>query len=163
MNDRGAHTWLRERLGTLNTAAAAGLSVLALGLSALVLSYAGTLSLALAPWSAIAMPAGLALAAQWRWGGNVLIGIAVGTMAALLGSGMGWGASVLGASVVAVSSMLAHAVMKRLEFDARFERPADVGILAGAATGHIFASYETLALLPAVRSIDAGTLDISGL
>ncbi len=30
-------------------------------------------------------------------------------------------------------------------------------------TGHIFASYETLALLPAVRSIDAGTLDISGL
>ena len=91
MNDRGAHTWLRERLDTLNTAAAAGLSVLALGLSALVLSYAGTMSLALAPWSAIAMPAGLALAAQWRWGGHVLIGIGVGTMAALLGSGMGWG------------------------------------------------------------------------
>ena len=135
MNDRGAHTWLRERLGTLNTAAAAGLSVLALGLSALVLSYAGTLSLALAPWSAIAMPAGLALAAQWRWGGHVLIGIGVGTMAALLGSGMGWGASVLGAAVVVVSSMLAHAVMKRLEFDARFERPADVGILAGAVIG----------------------------
>ena len=135
MNDRGAHTWLRERLGTLNTAAAAGLSVLALGLSALVLSYAGTMSLALAPWSAIAMPAGLALAAQWRWGGHVLIGIGVGTMAALLGSGMGWGASVLGAAVVVVSSMLAHAVMKRLEFDARFERPADVGILAGAVIG----------------------------
>ena len=46
---------------------AAGLSVLSVGLAALVLSYAGTLSLALAPWSAIALPAGLALAAQWRW------------------------------------------------------------------------------------------------
>jgi diguanylate cyclase (GGDEF)-like protein/PAS domain S-box-containing protein len=132
LNDPRGDPGLRQRLGALNSAAATGLSVLALGLAALVLSYAGTLSLALAPWSAIAMPAGLALAAQWRWGKVALVGIAVGTLAALVGSGMGWGAALMGSSVVVVSSLLAHALMKRFEFDARFERPADVGILVGA-------------------------------
>ena len=123
---------LSERLATLNSAAAAGLSVLAVGLAALLLSYAGTLSLALSPWSAIAMPAGLALAAQWRWGRSVLFGVAVGTLAALLGSGMSFSEALLGASVVVLAALLAHALMSRLEFDARFERPVDVAILAAA-------------------------------
>jgi len=123
---------LSEQLGSLNSAAAAGLSVLAVGLAALLLSYAGTLSLSLSPWSAIAMPAGLALAAQWRWGRSVLIGVAVGTLAALLGSGMALGPALLGAAVVVLAALLAHALMSRLEFDARFERPADVAILAAA-------------------------------
>jgi diguanylate cyclase (GGDEF)-like protein/PAS domain S-box-containing protein len=123
---------LRERFATLNNAAAEALGVLSVGLAALVLSYAGTLSLALAPWSAIAMPAGLALASMWRWGRWVLLGVAVGTFFALLGSGMSTGEAVAGTGVVVLAPMLAHAIMKRLEFDARFERPTDVAVLAVA-------------------------------
>ena len=135
MNKRPTSPSLRERLSALNNAAAAGLSVLAVGLSALLLSYAGTLSLALAPWSAIALPAGLALAAQWRWGRGVLLGVAVGTGVALLGTGMPWGAALMGAAVVVLPPLLAHAVMLRLGFDARFERPSDVAILVLAVIG----------------------------
>ena len=135
MNKQPTSPSLRERLSELNNAAAAGLSVLAVGLSALLLSYAGTLSLALAPWSAIALPAGLALAAQWRWGRGVLLGVAVGTGVALLGTGMPWGAALMGAAVVVLPPLLAHAVMLRLGFDARFERPSDVAILVLAVIG----------------------------
>ncbi len=120
---------LRDRLAALNAAGAEALGVLSVGLAALVLSYAGTLSLALAPWSAIAMPAGLALASMWRWGRKVLIGVAVGTSAALLGAGMGLGEAIVGTCVVALAPMLAYAIMRRLEFDARFERAADVWVL----------------------------------
>jgi diguanylate cyclase (GGDEF)-like protein/PAS domain S-box-containing protein len=126
---------LRERLAALNGAAGTGLSLLSVGLAALVLSYAGTLSLALAPWSALALPAGLALAAHWRWGPSVLIGVAVGTLAALLGSGMGLGAALLGSGVVVLAPALAHTVMRRMDFDARFERAGDVAILAMAVIG----------------------------
>ena len=121
---------LRPRLARLNSATAAGLSVLAVGLAALLLSYAGSLSLALAPWSDIALPAGLALAAQWRWGRTVLVGVAVGTWVALLGSGLSNSAAALGTGVVVLAPLLAHALMQRLGFDRRFERPADVAVLA---------------------------------
>jgi diguanylate cyclase (GGDEF)-like protein/PAS domain S-box-containing protein len=121
---------LRERFAALNNAAAEALGVLSVGLAALVLSYAGTLSLALAPWSAIAMPAGLGLASMWRWGRWVLAGVAVGTFVALLGAGMRLGEAMAGTGVVVLAPMLAHAIMRRLEFDARFERPADVAVLA---------------------------------
>ena len=127
MNKEAESLSLRAWLGTLNNAAATGLNVLAVGLSALLLSYAGTLSLALAPWSALAMPAGLALAAQWRWGRPVLLGVAVGTFAALLGSGMAVGTALMGAGVVVLAPWLAHTLMARLGFDARFERAVDVG------------------------------------
>ncbi len=126
---------LRERFAALNGAAGTALSILSVGLAALVLSYAGTLSLALAPWSALALPAGLALAAHWRWGPMVLVGVAVGTLAALLGSGMGLGAALLGCGVVVLAPALAHTVMRRMDFDARFERPGDVAILALAVIG----------------------------
>ena len=124
---------LRERLGVLNGAATTGVNVLALGLAALLLSYAGTLSVALSPWGALALPAGLALAAQWRWGRGVLLGVAAGTLAALLSSGQGLSVSLMGTGIVVLAPLLAYAVMRRLNFDARFERPGDVGILAGAA------------------------------
>lgn len=135
MTDPAQSPALRERFATLHGAAGTGLSILSVGLAALVLSYAGTLSLALAPWSALALPAGLALAAHWRWGPVVLAGVAVGTLAALLGSGMGLGAALLGAGVVVLAPALAHTVMRRLDFDARFERPGDVAILALAVIG----------------------------
>ena len=132
MKEETSSPSLRDWLGALNGAAATGVNVLAVGLSALLLSYAGTLSLALAPWSALAMPAGLALAAQWRWGRPVLLGVAVGTFAALLGSGMVAAAALMGAGVVVLAPCLAHALMGRLGFDARFERAVDVAILAVA-------------------------------
>ena len=135
MSEPAASPLLRASFAALNGAAGAGLSVLSVGLAALVLSYAGTLSLALAPWSALALPAGLALAAHWRWGPVVLVGVAVGTLAALLGSGMGFWASLLGCGVVVLAPVLAHAVMRRMDFDARFERPGDVAILALAVIG----------------------------
>jgi diguanylate cyclase (GGDEF)-like protein/PAS domain S-box-containing protein len=134
LSDRPEAPALRERFAALNNAAAEALGVLSVGLAALVLSYAGTLSLALAPWSAIAMPAGLALASMWRWGRWVLAGVAVGTFVALLGAGMAWGETIVGTGVVVLAPMLAHAIMQRLEFDARFERPADVGVLALSVT-----------------------------
>ena len=123
-------SFLSEKVSPLQAAAATGFSVLSVGLAALVLSYAGTLSLALSPWSALALPAGLALAAQWRWGQAVLLGIAVGTLVALLGSGAGWTAALLGAAVVVLAPWLARGLMQRLQFDARLERPSDVATLA---------------------------------
>ena len=155
MSNESKPVLLRARLAALNSAAASGLSVLSVGLAALVLSYAGTLSLALSPWSAIALPAGLALAAQWRWGRSVLIGVGVGTLAALLGSGMPWGAALLGAAVVVLSGLLAHAMMLRLDFDARLERVSDVAILAVAAAGG--------AALPAALAVSTWVTATTGL
>ena len=145
---------LRVWLAALNSAIASGLSALALGLAALLLSYAGTLSLALTPWSALALPAGLALAAQWRWGRHVLPGVAVGTLAALLGAGLAWWPAVMGAGVVVMAALLAHVIMQRLAFDARCERPADVGILALAVIGG--------AALPAALAVSAWVTATTG-
>jgi D-Tyr-tRNAtyr deacylase/PAS domain-containing protein len=113
-------------------AASAGLSVLSIGLAALLLSYAGALSLALKPWSAIALPAGLALAALMRWGPAVLIGAAIGTLAALIGSGMGAADALAGAVAVVLAAVLAQALLRWLDFDIRLERAVDVGVLAFA-------------------------------
>ena len=112
------------------SAASAGLSVLSIGVAALLLSYAGSLSLALKPWSAIALPAGLALAALMRWGPAVLIGAAIGTLAALLGSGMAPADALAGALAVVLAAGLALALLRRLDFDIRLERAYDVGVLA---------------------------------
>ncbi len=114
----------------LNKSLSVGLSVLSIGLTALLLSYAGSLSLALKPWSAIALPAGLALAALLRWGPPVLVGAVVGTFVALLGSGMPLTDAAAGAMAMGLAALLAHALMRRLDFDARLERSVDVGVLA---------------------------------
>ena len=114
----------------LNRSLAAGLSVLSIGVAALMLSYAGSLSLALSPWSAIALPAGLALAALMRWGYLVLLGAVVGTFVALLGSGMPAGDASVGALAMGLAALLAHTLMRRLDFDPRLERAVDVGVLA---------------------------------
>ena len=122
----------------LGRALAAGLSALSIGLAALLLSYAGSLSVAVKPWGALALPAGLALAALTRWGPAVLVGAVVGTAAALLGSGLGPLDAVLGALSMGLAALLAHALMQRLDFDARLERGFDVavlvlGVVVGAA------------------------------
>jgi diguanylate cyclase (GGDEF)-like protein/PAS domain S-box-containing protein len=113
----------------VNQSLTAGLSVLSIGLAALLLSYAGSLSLALKPWSAIALPAGLALAALMRWGPAVLVGAVVGTAIALLGSGMRPLDALVGALAMGLAALLAHTLMRRLDFDARLERGIDVAVL----------------------------------
>ena len=155
MNEQPAGPLLHERFAALNGAAASGVYVLSVGLAALLLSYAGTLSLTLAPWSAIALPAGLALAAQWRWGRRVLLGVAVGTLVALLGTGMPPGAAFMGAAVVVLAPLLAYMLMRRLGFDPRIERPGDIAILALAALGG--------AALPAALALATWMTAMSGL
>ena len=120
----------------VNPSLAAALSALSIGLAALLLSYAGSLSVALKPWGALALPAGLALAALTRWGPAVLVGAMVGTAVALLAVGLGPLTAVLGALAMGLAALLAHALMQRLDFDARLERGIDVAVLVlGVAVG----------------------------
>ena len=105
------------------------LRALCVALAALVLSYAGQLSLALAPWSAIALPTGLAIGAYWRWGRSALLGAVLGVLLAVLASGMDWHGAVLAAFVVAGVPLAVRAALQPLGFDARMERPVDIGML----------------------------------
>lgn len=120
----------------LHASVAAGLSAFSIGLAALLLSYAGSLSVALKPWGALALPAGLALAALTRWGPAVLVGAVVGTGAALSASGLAPFDAVVGALAMGLAALLAHATMQRLGFDPRLERGIDIAVLAlGVAVG----------------------------
>ncbi|HSQ73499.1 MAG TPA: hypothetical protein VLM87_13850, partial [Rubrivivax sp.] len=85
----------RKGTAAWRAAAIAGLRAAAIGLATLVLAYVGDLSLGLTPWSALALPGGLAIAAAWRWGRPVLAGVAAGLLVALLGLGLPWLAAVL--------------------------------------------------------------------
>ena len=78
---------LREQFNHLNTLAGGGVRWLGVALAALMLAYAGHLSQALLPWSGMALPAGLAVAASARWGLSVGSGAIVGVLLALLAAG----------------------------------------------------------------------------
>lgn len=106
--------------------AAAGLRAAAVGLAALMLAYAGGKGLALPPWSALAWPAGLAVAAAWRWGRPVLAGVAAGVFVAGLGLGQAWDSAAVAGLTLALAALLAHAALDRAGFDARLERAGDV-------------------------------------
>jgi len=100
------------------------------GLAALCLAYAGSVSLALSPWSALALPGGLAVAAAWRWGRSVLAGVAVGVFVALLGLGLPWATAAVAAVVLVLAALSANAALSWAGFDARLERAGDVLALA---------------------------------
>lgn len=97
-----------------------------MGLAALALAYAGSFSLELTPWDAMALPGGLAIAAAWRWGRPVLAGVAAGVFVALLGLGLSWPTATLGAAVLVLAALAAHAALSWAGFDARLERAGDV-------------------------------------
>jgi diguanylate cyclase (GGDEF)-like protein/PAS domain S-box-containing protein len=107
-------------------AAVAGLRAAALGLFALALTYAGGFSLALAPWSALALPGGLAVAAAWRWGRPVLAGVAAGVLVALLGLGLPASLALFATGVLVLAALSAVAALQWAGFDARLERAGDV-------------------------------------
>ncbi len=123
---------LQTRVAGMHDAAAAALRGGALALLSLLLAYAGALSLPLAPWSALALPSGLALAAPWRggraaWGGTVL-----GLLAALLSLGLPLAQALGATATVAVAPAGGHRLLRHLHFDARLERGTDIALLAGA-------------------------------
>ena len=122
---------LREQFNHLNTLAGGGVRWLGVALAALMLAYAGHLSQALLPWSGMALPAGLAVAASARWGLSVGSGAIVGVLLALLAAGAPIPAAMLAAVVVGAAPLLTHGVLQRLGFDPRLERPSDLLSLAG--------------------------------
>jgi diguanylate cyclase (GGDEF)-like protein/PAS domain S-box-containing protein len=120
------------------------LRLTAVAIAALVLSYLGSFSLALSPWSALALPGGLAVAAVWHWGRAVLVGVAAGIFVALLGIGVHLLPAAGCALLVTAAAVAGHVALQRAAFDARLERPVDVALLAGAV---VFAAALPLALL----------------
>ncbi len=123
---------LHGRVAGLNAWASAGLRGGATALLSLVLAYAGALSLPLPPWTALALPAGLALAAPWRGGRAAWSGALLGLLAALLSLALPWNLALAATLGIAAGTLLAHRLMRRLGFDARLERGADVAALTGA-------------------------------
>ncbi len=99
-------------------------------MAALVLAYVGGLCLPLAPWNALSLPAGLALAGLWRFGRATLLGVMVGCVTALPGMGWAWGTTAAATFGLAGAALGAQAMLRRLRFDARLERSADIAALA---------------------------------
>ncbi|MDP1650423.1 MAG: EAL domain-containing protein [Rubrivivax sp.] len=158
MNDPAAGRW-RHLLAAWNDSAAAGVRAAAVGLAALLLAYAGTFGLALTPWNAMALPGGLAVAAAWRWGRPVLAGVAAGVVVALLGLGLPWSTAALGAGVLVLAALAAHAALSWAAFDARLERAGDVLALALAVV--LAAALPAALALTTWLSASTGALPLS--
>ena len=116
----------------MKVSADTALRLLSLAFAALALAWAGQISVALAPWSALALPAGLALAAHARWHSLVQVPIGLGVAAALAGTGAALDWVLLGTAVVVGSSWSAHAALRRMDFDPRLARASDLAALTGA-------------------------------
>ena len=110
-------------------------------------SWLGTLSMTPAPWSALALPAGLALAGTWRWGREALVGISLGLYLALLTMGWSSATAALACLGVCAVTLVAHVALRQLRFDARLDRASD---LAALATAVFFVSSLPLALAGAL-------------
>ncbi|HLL12637.1 MAG TPA: EAL domain-containing protein [Rubrivivax sp.] len=126
---------------------AAALRLGLLAAAALTLACAGGLSAPLAPWNAVALPSGLALAALWRWGRAALAACVLGMAGALLALGLPPGFTALAAFTCGGAALLAEAALRRMRFDARLERAADIAALAG--------SVVLAAALPAALALGA--------
>jgi len=124
---------LHARVAGLQEHATAGLRGAALALLSLLLAYAGALSLPLLPWAALALPAGLALAAPWRGGRAAWAGAVLGLLAALLSLSLPPALALLATAAVAGATWLAHRLLRWSAFDARLERGSDVAAFTGAA------------------------------
>ncbi|MDP1899646.1 MAG: EAL domain-containing protein [Rubrivivax sp.] len=132
MNAAPAPRTLRQRLAGSNGMARGALRHGAIGLASFSLALAGGLSLPLAPWAAIALPCGLALAAAWIWGPLAILGAAAGLLLALVGMGLAWTPSLLATLALGAGALLARSALRRLGFDARLERAIDLAWLLGA-------------------------------
>ena len=120
---------LSEAISGWNASALVATRMLAVGLTCLVLAYAGGLALGLAPWSAMSLPAGVGLASMLRWGRHTLVGAAVGTLLALFGLGVPVPLALFTVVVLCGTCLLAHAVLQQTSFEVRLDRAYDVGAL----------------------------------
>ncbi len=134
---------LRERVATWSATTAMGVRLAAVALGGLALADAGALSPDLRPWGAMALAAGLALAAEWRWGLAAFAGSLVGLLLALLSLRTPIPLALFGTAAAGCGAQSASAALRRLRFDARLERGADVAALAIAV---LFAAALPMAL-----------------
>ncbi|NLZ42500.1 MAG: phosphodiesterase, partial [Comamonadaceae bacterium] len=104
----------------------AAVRALAVGLTSLLLAWAGSLALPLGPWSAVALPAGLAIVTALRWGWRALAAALLG--AALAYATLGQAAFVVAANTGALALAAGSAgwLLRRLDFDARLGRAREV-------------------------------------
>jgi diguanylate cyclase (GGDEF)-like protein/PAS domain S-box-containing protein len=121
---------LRELVSSWQASGSAGLRFAATALGALALAQAGSLSHALVPLGSVALPAGLALAAFWRWGKGALAAALLGMWAGLLSLAEPAPEAGLAIAATAAGALLASVALRRLRFDERLERAADVASLS---------------------------------
>ncbi len=108
--------------------------LLALGLSASLLAYVGALSVPLAPWSALALPAGLAVAAHCRWSAWVHLPIIAGMLLGLWLARTGLALSLVSVGCASGAALLARWALTRMDFDPRLHRASDLAALTGSLT-----------------------------
>ncbi len=161
MNDIASRVSFRERVGSVARISAGVTRPAALALAALLLTMAGHLGSAWSPWSAMALPAGLAIAAASRWGPTASAAVALGAAMAYLGTGAALLHAVLATALITAMTLPARAMLRLLGFDPRLERAADVlalslaVLLAGALPGALLValwmeSHATMAFVPAL-------------
>ena len=138
---------LRDRVVALNASATSLVRIGSLAVMAMTLACLGGLIPGLSPWNTIALPAGLALAALWRWGRGALGGAAAGMLVAQIALGLPLLTSVLDAAAVMGAALCAQALLKQQRFDVRLERAADVRALS---VGVVFGGALPLALAVAI-------------
>ncbi len=126
---------LRDRPRHLGALALPLLRAAAAGVAAMVLAYLGSFSHALAPWGALALPAGLAVAGAVRWGPLVPVGAALGLFTAMLGIDLEPLPSLTAVLLLIGVAWSAQAVLRRCGFDVQLERPVDVAVLVVGVVG----------------------------
>lgn len=124
---------LAERVAQWNASALVVLRAAGLALAAVLAGSVGAFALALPPWAAMALPAGLVIAALRRWGPASAGGALFGAWLALLLNAVpplqaGGATLALGAGAWLTLQALAW-----LNFDGRLERPNDIAALIGAS------------------------------
>jgi hypothetical protein len=134
----GSYTPSTERAARLNATATAALRIGVLGLGTMALTFvAGNVcdsNVAWSPWTTFALPAGVVVAAHWRWGAGALLGTLLGLLLALAALGLPWDMVLTACVGVLFAALLARPLLQRLSFDARLQRAADVVALAGVGT-----------------------------
>jgi hypothetical protein len=108
----------------------------------------------LPPWSALALPSGLALVALWRWGWRALVGATVGTALALIALGQPAGTTLWALVAMVVAALAAGTLLGRNNFDARLERARDVTLLVASVS---LGALPAALLLAVGLAFDPGT------
>ena len=151
---------LARRIAGWQARAAAGMRAGTMALAALLLADAGALASHplsfLTPWAALALPAGLALAARWRGGRSAWAGSLLGLLLALLTQGLPPGFCLLAVVMVGAASWAGWWLLGRMRFDTRMDRAHDIAALA-AVGSVVVAGPVALAVGVWWAALDGGT------